>query len=157
VPAATRPQFTAQGAPGPSIERGPYRWSRPRAVSAGRQDTRVGGTPQSVRASRRQLGLHLAPQPGIQECAGSPGLTGSGGRLDLRRTGAIGVALRRVAAQYPRHRSERMAVRQAQNHGLQHSSARSIVLAWQHRSPSGPVVLHLELELKESVLVMPNV
>ena len=35
-------------------------------------------------------------------------------------------------------------------HVLRHSCVDRISLAWQHRSPSGPVVLHLELELKES-------
>ena len=34
------------------------------------------------------------------------------------------------------------------SHVPRYSCAHSIVLAWQHRSPSGPAVLHLELELK---------
>jgi hypothetical protein len=69
------------------------------------------------------------PQPGIQEFAGSPWLTGSGDRLDLRRTGAIGAASRAVASrlaaqgaggasQHPRHRPKRVAVGQAQTQGL---------------------------------------
>ena len=40
--------------------------------------------------------------------------------------------------------------------GLQHSSACSILLAWQHRSPLGPVVLHLELELKGGIKEEPR-
>ena len=36
----------------------------------------------------------------------------------------------------------------SRSHGLLHSSVCSIVLTWQHLSPSGPLVLHLELELK---------
>ena len=50
------------------------------------------------RAALGQLRPHIRPQPGIQECAGSSWLTGSGRRLDLRHTGAIGVAARGVAA-----------------------------------------------------------
>jgi hypothetical protein len=34
------------------------------------------------------------------------------------------------------------------SYGLRHSSACSISLAWQHLRPSGPAVLHLELELR---------
>ena len=34
------------------------------------------------------------------------------------------------------------------SHGLRHSCVDRISLAWQHRSPSGPAVVHLELELK---------
>ena len=114
------------------------------------------------RAALAQVGPDILPQPGIQEFARPPRLTGSGGRLCLRRAGAIGAAPRRVAgqlaahgagrsSQHPRHRPQRMAVGQPQTQGLTffgtHVSC-SIVLAWQHRSPSGPVVLHLELELK---------
>jgi hypothetical protein len=55
------------------------------------------------RAALGQLRPHGLPQPGIQEFAGSPWLMGSGGRLDLRRTGAIGVASRAVAAQLAAH------------------------------------------------------
>jgi hypothetical protein len=76
------------------------------------------------RAALRQMRPHILPQPGIQEFARSPWLTGSGGRLNLRRTGAIGTTSRRVAgqlaahsagsaSQHARHRSERMAVGQA--------------------------------------------
>ena len=50
------------------------------------------------RAALGQLRPHIRPQPGIQECAGSSWLTGSGRRLDLRHTGARGVAARGVAA-----------------------------------------------------------
>ena len=81
------------------------------------------------RAALRQLRPHILPQPGVEEFAGPPWLTGSGGRLDLRRTGAIGVASRGVAgglaahsaggaSQHPRHRPERMAVGQSQTQGL---------------------------------------
>ena len=81
------------------------------------------------RVARGQLRPHGLPQPWIQEFAGSPWLTGSGGRLDLRRTGAIGVASRAVASrlaahgaggasQHPRHRPERVAMGQAQTQGL---------------------------------------
>ena len=40
----------------------------------------------------------------------------------------------------------------SRSHGLPHSSVGSSSLAWQHRSPSGPVVLYLELELKLPIL-----
>ena len=50
------------------------------------------------RAALGQLRPHIRPQPGIQACAGSSWLTGSGRRLDLRHTGARGVAARGVAA-----------------------------------------------------------
>jgi hypothetical protein len=42
---------------------------------------------------------HILPQPGIQKFAGAPWLTGSGDRLDLRRTGAIGVTAGQTQAQ----------------------------------------------------------
>ena len=57
----------------------------------------------------------------------SPWLTGSGGRLDLRRTGPIGAAPCSVAGRLAAHGAGR---------------------APQHRNPSGLAVLHLELELK---------
>ena len=77
------------------------------------------------RVALRLMLPHVRPQPGIQECAGSPGLTGSGGCLCLRRTGAIGVTSRAVAGrlathgaggapQHSRHRPERMAMGQTQ-------------------------------------------
>ena len=37
----------------------------------------------------------------------------------------------------------------SRSHGLQHSSVCNILLSWQHLSPSGLAVLHLELELKQ--------
>ena len=44
----------------------------------------------------------------------------------------------------------------SRSHGLQHSSVCSIVLPWQHPSPSGPVVLHLGLELKKYIKQTSN-
>jgi hypothetical protein len=115
------------------------------------------------RAAFRQMRPHLLPQPGVQKFTGSPWLTGSGGRLDRRRTGTIGAAPRGVAGplaahgaggppQHRRHCPQRMAVCQAQAHGLRHSYVYRISFAWQHRSPSGREVLHLELELKPQLV-----
>ena len=44
-----------------------------------------------------QMLSHLLPQPGFQECAGSPWLLGPDGRQRVCRTGTIGAALRGVA------------------------------------------------------------
>ena len=55
------------------------------------------------RVALRQMLPHIRPQPGIQECAGAPGLTGSSGGLDLCRTGAIRAASRAVAGRLAAH------------------------------------------------------
>ncbi len=81
------------------------------------------------RAALGQLRPHVLPQPGIQEFARSPWLTGSGGRQRLRRAGPIGAAAHRVAgllaahgagrsSQHPRHRPQRMAAGQPQTQGF---------------------------------------
>ena len=124
-----RQQFAPQGSAGQHIEPHLDRLGRelfPHVVRIRALET--SGTLLG-RAALGPLRPHVLPQPGIQEFAGSPWLTGSGGRLDLRRTGAIGAAPRAVASrlaahgaggasQHPRPRPERMAVGQAQAQGL---------------------------------------
>ena len=81
------------------------------------------------RAALSQRCPHILPQPGVQELARSPWLTGSDRRPCLRRASAIGAAPRGVAgrlaahgagcaSQRPRHHSQRVAVGQAQAQGL---------------------------------------
>ena len=55
------------------------------------------------RAALDQVGSDVLPQPGIQEFAGSPWLTGAGCRPRLGRAGAIGTAPRRVAGVFAAH------------------------------------------------------
>ena len=65
-----RQQFAPQGSAGQHIQR-PHRWSRSRAVFPCRQDTRVGGVRQSVRASSPQpaVSAHTATARGPGVCA----------------------------------------------------------------------------------------
>jgi hypothetical protein len=118
-------QFAAQGTAGQHIQR--------RIDGLGRKlfghvvRIRAAEAPGNLfrRTAVFEVGLDILPQPGIQEFARSPWLTGSGDRLSLRRADAIGVAPRRVAgafpaegaggaAQYPGHHPERMALGEAQ-------------------------------------------
>ena len=95
------------------------------------------------RAALRQMRPHILPQPGIQEFAGSPWLTGSGDRLNLRRAGPIGMAPRRVAgvfatqgagrsAQDPRQHAPRLSLGQAQAQGLSVFSTQVCVTLFSH-------------------------
>ena len=124
-----RQQFTSQGAAGQHIEPHIDRLGRELFPHVVRIRALESSGNLFGRATLGQLRPHVLPQPGIQEFAGSPWLTGSGGRQRLRRTGAIGAAPRGVAAQLaahgaggaaqlPRHRPERMAVGEAQTQGL---------------------------------------
>ena len=109
---------------------GPHRWSRPRAVSACRQDTRVGATREIVGASSPEPNgsSHTATARGPRVCVAAA-LTRPTSRQRLRRAGPIGAATRGVAgrlaaqgagrpSQHRRHRQERLAVGQAQTQGL---------------------------------------
>ncbi len=127
----------------------PHRSSLPRAVCACRQDTRVGGVRHSVRA--RSLESDASAQTATTRDPGVCGVAVADRRwrrLDLRRTGAIGAASRRVAGRLAAHgaggasntlaivRSEWPWVRpRLRSHALQHSRVSSSVLAWQHPSP----------------------
>jgi hypothetical protein len=95
------------------------------------------------RAALSQMAPHVLPEPRIQEFPRAQWVTGSGGRLDLRRTGALGTASCGVpghlaahvaggTSQYPRHRSERMAVGQAQTQGLTFVSTQVCVALFWH-------------------------
>ena len=104
------------------------------------------------------------PQPGIREFARSSRLTGPSSRQCRRRAGPIGSASRGVASRLAADGAGGIAPTRwpssaangrvpgpgSRSHGLPHSSVCNMSLAWQHFSPSGPVVLHLELELKPS-------
>ena len=92
---------------------------------------RVSKSPRNLlgRAALGQLRLYVLPQPGIQEFARPPRLTGSGGCLRLSGAGPIGTAPRRVAgvfaaqgagrsAQDPGQRTQRRSLGQPQTHGL---------------------------------------
>src|SRR4029079_5883586 len=77
------------------------------------------------RPARHPLRPDILPQPRVVEFPYSPGVMGADSRVALRRTGAIGMTSwggpghlaahgARCTPQYPRHRSKRMAVCQAQ-------------------------------------------
>ena len=81
------------------------------------------------RAALGQMCPHILPQPGVEEFARSPRLTGPGGRQRLCRAGPIGSAPRHVAGllaahgaggppQHRRHRPQRMAAGQTQTQGF---------------------------------------
>ena len=76
----------------------------------------VSETPGNLlgRTTLTQVGPDILPQPRIQQCAGPPGLTGSGGRSRLGRTSAIGTAPRRVAGVLTAHRAGRAAQHRGQ-------------------------------------------
>ena len=141
----------------------PHRWSRPRDVVPCRQDTRVEDVRQSARASSprpaasartattRDPGVcgvavadGLGRLPAIERCSHArDGPASCYGRI--RGTGCWALG--------PRLAPARVATRlgpdpDSRSHGLPHSSVCNISFAWEHRSPSGPVVLHLELEFK---------
>lgn len=81
------------------------------------------------RAAFGQMGPDMLPQPGIQEFARSPRLTGPSLCQGVRRAGSIGVASRGVAgrlaaqstgrpSQYCGNRLQRMAAGQPQTQGF---------------------------------------
>ena len=138
---------------------GPHRWSRPRGASACRQDTRVGAARQSARASSPRpdasartatatgRGVYAAavadgpePTPG---CA--PYRPDRGGPAQRcgppRGSRCWGLAPTPAPLSVTTGREPGPS---SGSHGLCHSSACNIVLTWQHRSPSGLAVLHLE-------------
>ena len=95
------------------------------------------------RAALPQMCLDILPQPRLHQFARPPRLTGSGGGLRLSGAGTIGTVPRRVAgvfaahgagrsAQDPRHRSERMAVGQAQTQGFTVFSTQVCVAVFSH-------------------------
>ena len=125
---------------------------------------RASETPGNLlgRAALGQLRPHVLPQPGIQEFARPSRLTGSAGRLACVpcRPDRVGRASRcgptrgsRCWALAPTP-SPSFATNgrgpdpNSRFHALRHSCVDRISFSWQHRSPSGREVLHLELELK---------
>lgn len=117
------------------------------------------------RTASAQVGPDILPEPRVQEFAWSPRLPRPGHRHVLRGAGSIRVAPR-VARGFVAHgagggaptRSPSSATNSlgpipgSEFHVLRDSCAYSSAFAWQHRSPSaGPEVLHLELELKQSI------
>ena len=108
------------------------------------------------------MGLDILPQPGIQECARPPWLTGP-----EPTPGCAPCKPDRGGPAWccgPTHGSQCWALASTPSpssatndrgpapdsrfHVLRHSSVERISFAWQHRSPSGREVLHLELELR---------
>jgi len=114
------------------------------------------------RAALSQVYPDVLPQPGGHEFPRPPRLTCPGCCQCLRRAGPIESAPRYVAGQLTAHGAGGRAPTPtpsssangrgpdpgSRSHVLQHSCVYRISLAWQHRSPSGLEVLHLELELK---------
>ena len=101
--------------------------------------------------------VHILPQPRVHELAGAPGLTGSDGGHRVRRAGARGATphgvARRLAAHGAGARPNTLAIVRSEwpwpiphsrSHVLRQSCVDRILFAWQHLSPSGPVVLHFE-------------
>ena len=121
-------QFAAQGPTGQHIQGRIDRFGRevfPHIVRI-----RTSQPPGNLfrRTAGCERGLHVRPQPGIQEFPKPARLVCSGNCLGVCRTDAIGVASRRVAgafpaqgagraAQYPGYHPERMALREAQAQG----------------------------------------
>ncbi len=159
---ATPPTARSAGCRG-AAHTGPHRWSRPRAVSACRQDTRVGGVRQSARAStlRPAASARTATARDPGACAGDavdgpapmPRCAPCKPDTDLApRCGPTRGSRCRGPAPIPTPSSVANGHGPAPGlrfHVLRHSCVDRISVAWQHRSPSGPEVLHLELELKQ--------
>ena len=146
-----------------ATHRAPRRASRSRAVCACHQDTRVGGVRPSAQASSPESAVSghtaTARDPGVcaTAVADRPGLPPVSapcrpdrvgpaswcGHIHGSGCGGLGPrsALACVVTGPGRGPDSWLHVRQ-------HSSVSSCLFAWQHLSPSGPVVLHLELELK---------
>jgi hypothetical protein len=146
----------------------PHRWSRPRGVVPCRQDPRVGGVQQSVRASSPQpaMSVHTARARGPRACAVAvaDGLGRSPTCAPCRHDrGGPAWCYEPPRGSWCWGLAPTLWPSSAANghgpgpnsmsHGLPHSCVDRLSLTWQHRSPSGPVVLHLELELKLYSLV----
>jgi hypothetical protein len=140
-----------------------HRWSLSRVASACRQDTRVGDARQSVRANTPGPGgfghTTRATGPGVcgVAVADAPGppLRAAPCRLDTEsRVRCACIRGSRCWGRAPTPSPSFAAnslgpVPGSALHVPRYSGACSIVLAWQHLSPSGPTALHLELELKQ--------
>ena len=143
---------------------GRHKSSLPRSASPCRQDTRVGGVRQSARASSSEAAVseHSAIVRDPRACAvaeadqswRSPGCAPCRpDRVDLacgcgptRGSRCWGLVLIPPPSSATIGRG---SAPDSRSHGLCHSSVCSIVLTWQHLSPSGLTVLHLELGLKQ--------
>ena len=149
-----------------AAHRAPHRSSQPRGVCASSQDTRVEAVRQSARASSLvpDVSGHTATAKGPRVCAtaAADGLGWPPGfeRCRHDRDGPASSCGRIRGsgcwAPGPRPAPARAAMLtgsdpDSRSHGLPHSSVCSLCLLWQHRSPSGPVVLHLDLELQTSI------
>ena len=145
-----------------------------RADAAGRgllarADCRTSPTRVSSRHAETALGQlrpHVLPQPGIQEFTWSPRLTCVGDGPRLCRAGGLG-SLAWCCGSTRGSRCWGLVLipspssatigpgsgPDSESHGLRHSCVDRVSLTRQHLSPSGLVVLHLELELKLLLLV----
>ena len=145
-----------------AAHRAPHRSSRPRGASACRQDTRVEAARQSARASSPRPDVFgrtvTARNPGVCAIAAADGLGWLPAiercRHDRDGPASCYARIRGTGCWALGPRPARVATRLGSGpdssfHGLQHSSVCSIVLSWQHPSPSGPLVVYLELELKQ--------
>ena len=145
------------------------RWSRPRVVSPCRQDTRVEAVRQSTRASSPRPAASArtatARDPGVCAAAAADGLGLPPGPAPYRRDrGGLACGCEptrgsrcwgRVPTPSPSSdASGRRPGPDSRSHALPYSSACNISFAWQHRNPSGPVVLHLELEIKVCLICL---
>ena len=161
APDATRPAIRFAGCRG-AAPTGPHRWSRSTAVCSYRQDTRGGAVRQSARASSLRPDASgrtaTARGPGVCALAAADGLEPTPGRAPCRldtdlapRCGPTHGSRCWALASTPSPSSAttgRGPGPDSRFHVLRHSCVDRISYTWQHRSPSGPVVLHLELELK---------
>ena len=164
APDATPPTIHGAGYRG-ATHTGLCRGSRSRAVSACRQDTRGEGVRQSVRASRsrpdasahtaraRDPGVYVVDvrgrRPASVPCRCDRGALAwcCGSTRGSRCWGLVLIPSPSSATIGPGSGPD------SESHGLRHSCVDRVSLTWQHLSPSGLVVLHLELELKRPCLV----
>ena len=141
----------------------PHRSFLSRAVSPCRQDTHVGDVPQSARASSLGPGRsgHTVSATGPRVCgavwADAPGpppdtVPCRPDTAESRVCCAYVLGSRcwaRSPTLWPSLATKSLEPGPRSGfHVLRHSYAYSHVWTWQHRSPTGCVVLHLELELK---------
>ena len=109
------------------------------------------------RTPLRPMRPHVLPPPRVEKLPWSSRVLRTSGGVTLRRTRPIGrpqvvfrvpsrlTGLGHVPTSAPSFGANGPGSR---SHGLRHSGVCTILFAWQHQSPSGLVVLHLELELK---------
>ena len=119
--------------------------SNPRAVSHGNEHT--GRVQKASFTENKGAGCRVTRLPFTARVQRGPSQATRCARVRDSRCWA------RVPTPWPSPASKSLGTGPSSgSHVLRHSCAYRISFAWQHRSPTGRVVLHLELELKEELL-----